>query len=73
MSNEIRCQACGRYFASSAELREHEVPCRAAKKATDEGRRQLRGETEDPNLPEEGESHTAGRLDTPTKKEGGGS
>lgn len=63
MRNEIRCESCGRLFASGAELREHEVECRAAKEATEEGRRQLRGETEDPNLPEEGESLTAPRLE----------
>jgi hypothetical protein len=58
MSDEIRCQSCGRFFTNRADLSQHEISCRTAKEATEYGRRQLRGEFEDPNEPEEGESRT---------------
>ena len=30
-TNRFRCNACGRYFNDSEELRAHEVECRVAK------------------------------------------
>lgn len=33
-TNQFRCETCGRYFNTRAELSQHETECRAAKAAT---------------------------------------
>ncbi|MBV9082812.1 MAG: hypothetical protein JOZ62_09065 [Acidobacteriaceae bacterium] len=33
-TNQFRCESCGRYFNTEAELSEHQVECQAAKSAT---------------------------------------
>lgn len=33
-TNQFRCESCGRYFNTQAELSTHEVECRLAKQAT---------------------------------------
>jgi hypothetical protein len=40
-TNQYRCNACGRYFNTEAEIRDHETQCRAAKMATEAGRESL--------------------------------
>ena len=40
-TNNYRCNACGRYFNTQADLSGHEVECRLAKATTEEGRREL--------------------------------
>ena len=40
-TNELRCNACGRWFITQAELSAHEVVCRNAKLTTEAGRRSL--------------------------------
>lgn len=55
-TNEFRCNACGRYFNTAAELRAHEPDCRAAKGATPEGAEELRREDQKTHLPNDQES-----------------
>lgn len=50
-SNHFRCNACGRYFNTADELGTHEVECRAAKSATQEGAQELAREDTRPHLP----------------------
>jgi hypothetical protein len=40
-TNQFRCESCGRYFNTHAELSTHEAECRLAKEATAAGRSQL--------------------------------
>ena len=47
-TNEFRCNACGRWFNSQAELGAHEVECRNAKRTTEFGRRDLENEDSTP-------------------------
>lgn len=39
-TNQFRCNACGRYFNTEAELSQHETECALAKAATSAGRNQ---------------------------------
>lgn len=55
-TNQFRCNACGRYFNTQAELGQHEVECRAAKASTQEGSRELREQDKQPHLPNDAES-----------------
>jgi hypothetical protein len=55
-TNRFRCNACGRYFNEAEELRSHEVECRVAKVATEEGRRELEREDSHPHQPNDHES-----------------
>jgi hypothetical protein len=48
-TNNFRCNACGRYFNTQGELGVHEVECRRAKTATEEGRRELEREDSKPH------------------------
>ena len=48
-TNHFRCNACGRYFNTAAELGTHETECRRAKMATEEGRRELEREDSTPH------------------------
>jgi hypothetical protein len=43
-TNEFRCNACGRWFNTQAELSGHEVECRNSKMTTEAGRRELEQE-----------------------------
>jgi hypothetical protein len=43
-TNEFRCNACGRWFNTQAELSTHEVECRNAKMTTEAGRQDLEQE-----------------------------
>jgi hypothetical protein len=43
-TNQFRCNACGRWFNTQAEVSEHEVECRRAKMSTETGRRELEHE-----------------------------
>ena len=47
-TNEFRCNACGRYFNTQAELSAHEVECRNSKMTTDFGRKDLQEHDEHP-------------------------
>lgn len=58
-TNQFRCNACGRYFNTASELRQHETECRAAKIATPEGARELRAQDSEPHQPNDGESKQA--------------
>jgi len=42
--NEYRCNACGRYLNTEAELKTHETQCRVAKQATPQGESNLADE-----------------------------
>jgi hypothetical protein len=55
-SNEFRCNACGRYLNTEAELSAHEVECRAAKTSTVEGERELAQEDREPHMKNDHES-----------------
>lgn len=55
-TNQFRCNACGRYFNTEMELRQHEPECRAAKLATEEGARELREQDRKPHQPNDAES-----------------
>lgn len=55
-TNQFRCNACGRYFNTASELRQHETECRAAKVATSEGARELREQDSVPHQPNDAES-----------------
>ena len=48
-TNNFRCNACGRYFNESGELRAHEAECRPAKLSTESGARQLANEDREPH------------------------
>ena len=50
-TNQLRCNACGRYFNTQAELSTHEVECRTAKVTTEAGRRELEKEDSQPHTP----------------------
>ncbi len=39
-TNQYQCETCGRFFNTQSELSEHEIECRAAKRATAAGRNQ---------------------------------
>ncbi len=43
-TGEFRCGACGRYFDSESDLRNHETECRVAKIATGAGAEELESE-----------------------------
>ncbi|HEX4809046.1 MAG TPA: fasciclin domain-containing protein [Bryobacteraceae bacterium] len=58
-TNQFRCNACGRYFNTASELRQHETECRAAKVATAEGTRELRAQDSEPHQPNDAESKEA--------------
>lgn len=55
-TNQFRCNACGRYFNTEGELREHDLECRAAKQSTETGRENLKREDSTPHLPNDQES-----------------
>jgi tRNA(Ile2) C34 agmatinyltransferase TiaS len=55
-TNNFRCNACGRYFNTQAELRGHEPDCRAAKQTTEEGRRELEEQDTRPHSKNDGDS-----------------
>jgi tRNA(Ile2) C34 agmatinyltransferase TiaS len=55
-TNQFRCNACGRYFNTQAELTQHEFDCRAAKSSTHESARELREHDQQPHLPNDAES-----------------
>jgi tRNA(Ile2) C34 agmatinyltransferase TiaS len=55
-TNQFRCNACGRYFNTEAELSEHETECRAAKMSTAESRRELTEQDSEPHQPNDAES-----------------
>lgn len=57
-TNQYRCNACGRYFNTSDELREHEPDCRAAKQAAPAGRRDLAAEDRTEHPPNDQDSKT---------------
>jgi hypothetical protein len=40
-TNDFRCNACGRYFNTESELRNHETECRLAKMSSRTGARDL--------------------------------
>ena len=48
-TNEFRCNACGRWFNTQAELSSHEVECRNSKMTTETGRRDLENEDRTPH------------------------
>ncbi len=50
-TNQFRCNACGRWFNTAGELREHDLACRLAKSATEEGREELAHEDATPHAP----------------------
>jgi len=50
-TNQYRCNACGRYFNTHSELSQHEVECRSAKEATEQGRASLAEEDSKPHRP----------------------
>jgi len=50
-TNQFRCNACGRYFNTDQELREHSAECRAAKQSTNAGRAELAREDSTPHVP----------------------
>jgi hypothetical protein len=54
--NQFRCNACGRYFNTQAQLSQHEPECRIAKMATAEGRRELEKQDSEPHMPNDAES-----------------
>jgi hypothetical protein len=47
-TNQYKCNACGRWFNTEGELREHEEDCRPAKQATPQGATELAREDEKP-------------------------
>lgn len=47
--NEYRCNSCGRYLNTEAELRAHETQCRVAKQSTPEGEKSLAEEDARPH------------------------
>jgi len=55
-TNQFRCNACGRYFNAAEELSQHEIECRTAKLATQNGRADLAQEDSEPHLPNDAES-----------------
>jgi hypothetical protein len=55
-TNQVRCNACGRYFNSAGELSQHETECRVAKAATVSGRDSLRNEDTMPHVSNDAES-----------------
>ena len=55
-TNQFRCNACGRYFNTDEELRQHSFDCRAAKQSTKEGREELAEQDATPHLPNDQES-----------------
>lgn len=55
-TNQFRCNACGRYFNSESELRDHEFDCRATKISTSEGARELNEQDKQPHQPNDAES-----------------
>ncbi len=55
-TNQFRCNACGRYFNTEAELRTHEPECRAAKMTTEEGARELQEQDRTPHEPNDAET-----------------
>ena len=55
-TNQFRCNACGRYFNTQAELSGHEIECRAMKTATEKGRRELEREDREHHEPNDGET-----------------
>jgi hypothetical protein len=55
-TNNFRCNACGRYLNSEAELREHEIECRRAKMATAKGAGDLKEQDRTPHLKNDQES-----------------
>jgi tRNA(Ile2) C34 agmatinyltransferase TiaS len=55
-TNQFRCNACGRYFNTAAELSEHETECRGAKMSTAESRRELAEQDSEPHQPNDAES-----------------
>jgi len=48
-AHNFRCNACGRFFDTEAELKQHEFECRAAKVSTPEGARELAEEDSKPH------------------------
>ncbi len=48
-TNQFRCNACGRWFNTQAELSAHEVECRAAKVTTETGRHDLEQQDRTPH------------------------
>jgi hypothetical protein len=55
-TNQLRCNACGRYFNTREELSMHEPKCRLAKTSTAEGKLELREQDATPHLPNDQES-----------------
>lgn len=55
-TNQFRCNACGRYLNTAAELASHEPECRSAKQATREGRLELAEQDAREHAPNDQES-----------------
>jgi hypothetical protein len=55
-TNQLRCNSCGRWFNTQAELSAHEPDCRLAKEATASGRESLRHEDATPHARNDAES-----------------
>ncbi|HYP13377.1 MAG TPA: hypothetical protein VEQ63_05605 [Bryobacteraceae bacterium] len=55
-TNQFRCNACGRYLNDESDLRSHEFECRAAKAASESGRRDLEIEDHTPHEPNDADT-----------------
>lgn len=55
-TNDFRCNACGRYFNTEAELAEHSVECLTAKQATPSGQATLERDLSQPHAKNDADS-----------------
>ena len=55
-TNQFRCNACGRWFNTQAQLSAHEPECRHAKAATETGHRNLEEEDRTDHSPNDHDS-----------------